>query len=238
MRKILLTILCLMAVFIHTSYAQNTLPDITVRSMNGKVIISWKNNYGEEVSNINIQRSTDSLKNFATITSVLSPSSDENGVVDPKPLKDYNKMYYRVFVAFEGGSYLFSKSYRPVPDTEIRETVPFISLLPSLDSTTTEKLPKKIPPVVKKPRAIYTGKDNNIIMNLPDALTHKYSIRFYNDSDNLIFKIDKIANIYLILDKANFIHSGWFHYQLYDGDQVIEKNTFFIPKDFKTPNAN
>jgi hypothetical protein len=231
MRKMLLTILCLMAVFIHASYAQNTLPDISVKSINGKVIISWKNNYGEEVSNLNIQRSTDSLKNFATFTSVLNPSSDENGVVDPKPLN--GKMYYRVFVAFQGGSYLFSKSYRPVPDTS--EMVPFMSLLPAIDST---ERPNKKTSAIKKPRAIYTGKDNNVIINLPDALTHKYSIKFYNDTDKQIFKIDKITNIYLILDKANFIHSGWFHYQLYDADLPMENNTFFIPKDFKTPSAN
>jgi hypothetical protein len=234
MRKFLLTIFCLMAVLIHSSYAQNTLPNISVKSINGKVIISWKSNYGEEVSNINIQRSADSLKNFATITSVLNPSSDENGVVDPKPSN--GKMYYRVFVAFEGGSYLFSKSYRPVPDTS--EMAPFVSLLPSIDSTSTEKFPKRSTPVVKKPRAIYMGKDNNVIINLPDALTHKYSLLFYNDADKEVFKIDKITNTYLILDKANFIHSGWFHYQLYDADLVTEKNTLFIPKDFKAPSAN
>jgi hypothetical protein len=230
MRKMLLTILCLMTVFIHASYAQNTLPDISVKSMDGKVIISWKNDYGAAVSNINIQRSTDSLKNFATFTSVLNPSSDENGVVDQKPLN--NKMYYRVFVAFEGGSYLFSKSYHAIPDTST-----IIAPLSFLTIDSTEKLSKKLP-VTKKPRAIYIGKDNNVIMNLPDALTHKYSIKFYNDTDKQIFKIDKIINPYLILDKANFIHSGWFHYQLYDADLPTENNTFFIPKDFKTPSVN
>jgi hypothetical protein len=35
--------------------------------------------------------------------------------VDAKPPQ--GKIFYRVFVAFEGGDYVFSRSYRPVIDT-------------------------------------------------------------------------------------------------------------------------
>ncbi len=80
--------------------AQEILPAITVKNFSGKIIISWRNQYPLEIKNLNIQRSFDSLKNFSTIGSVLTPQNAENGFVDEAP--PYNKMYYRLFISFEG----------------------------------------------------------------------------------------------------------------------------------------
>jgi hypothetical protein len=91
--------------------AQSTLPDITVKNNNDKIIISWTNDYKLTITNISIQRSFDSLKNYTTIGSVLNPQAIENGFADNKP--PYNRMYYRLFIAFEGGTYVFSNSSRP-----------------------------------------------------------------------------------------------------------------------------
>jgi hypothetical protein len=231
----LLTFICLLTVCIHSLYAQKllfeikSLPDITVRNVEGKIIISWKSGYGAEITTLNIQRSTDSIKNFATFASVLNPSSDENGVVDQKPLT--LKMFYRVFIVFSGGTYTFSHSYRPVIDTSDNYHAP--APVPVAIADTTEKIVKK-PAAKKWTKCIYTGKDNNVIINLPDVQTHKYNIRFYNDADKQIFTVNKVDESFLILDKVNFIHAGWFHYQLFDGDILLDKNSFFIPKDLKT----
>jgi hypothetical protein len=229
MRKILLTVVCLMIFLIHSSYAQNVLPNISVKSINGKVIISWKNDRGAEVTTINIQRSLDSLRNFSTFTSVLNPSNDENGVVDSKPLNI--KMFYRVFIVFSGGTYVFSHSHRPVPDTVDNNTSSSF-----LTSDSIENTPKA--PVNKWAKCIYTGKENNLIINLPDVQLHKYNIQFYNDANKQIFNIGKIEEPYLILDKVNFIRSGWFYYQLFDGEQFLDKSSFFIPKNTKTSTGN
>jgi hypothetical protein len=229
MRKILLTFTCLLIVCIHASYAQRSLPEITVKNVYNKIIISWKNGYGAEITTLNVQRSTDSLKNFSTFASVLNPSSDENGVVDNKPLSD--KMFYRVFIVFSGGTYVFSHSYRPVKDTI--NVTPYTPPVAIEKKDTVAKVPDKKPVVNKWARCIYTGKDNNVIINLPDIGTHKYNIKFFNEANKQIFKIDKVAESFLILDKVNFIHAGWFHYQLYDGELLLNKNTFFIPKDLK-----
>ncbi len=94
--------------------AQETLPEITVKNISGQIIVSWVNGYKMPVANISIQRSYDSLKNYSTIGSVLNPQNIENGYADVKP--PYNKMYYRVFVSFEGGTYVFSKIARPVKE--------------------------------------------------------------------------------------------------------------------------
>jgi hypothetical protein len=114
MRKFLFLLTILLYAFTIKSISQDTLPRITVKNISNQIVISWKNNFGAKISTINIQRSVDSLKNFTTIGSVLNPLNKENGYVDSKVINP--NMFYRVFVAFEGGTYLFSKSHRPVID--------------------------------------------------------------------------------------------------------------------------
>ena len=96
------------------SFAQDTLPNISVTQISNKVLISWTNPY-TSLTTINIQRSYDSLKNFTTIGSVLNVKAKSNGFVDSKEFKP--PQYYRVFISFEGGTYIFTKSHRPGIDT-------------------------------------------------------------------------------------------------------------------------
>lgn len=242
------------------SFAQDTLPKITVRNISNKVIVSWKNSYGANISNINIQRSYDSIKNFITIGSVLEPMNRENGFVDSKVLNP--NMFYRVFVAFEGGRYVFSKSYRPTSESITETQVPPVvtveeykpeenipSTPPSIAPGAKVKygtklfplhgpLPMPPPPPPKytfiPSKFIYTGKDNNIIIELAGALESRLSVKFYDEKDNLIFEIKKIAEPYLIIEKVNFKHSGWFYFKLFDNGILKEKNKFYIPKEGKT----
>jgi len=85
---------------------------------------------------------------------------------------------------------------------------------------------------------IFTGKDNNIIINLPHATGKKYSIRFFDENDNPVFEINKINEPYLILDKVNFKHAGWFQYHLYESGILLEKYKIFIPRDNKSAPLN
>jgi hypothetical protein len=228
MPKIFFSIIFFITAFTIQSFAQDTLPNISVKNYNGKIVISWKNSYGARITNLNIQRSGDSLKNFTTIATVLNPMNKENGVVDSKaPIPT---MFYRVFVAFEGGSYVFSKSHRPVIDTfKASVVVPVPSLEPPKEVSKVIK--SAVPPPYIYGRFIYTGKDNNVIINLPDATKHKYSVKFFDDKDKPLFDIKTIPEPYLILDKVNFMHSGWFNYQLLDSGNLKEKYRLFIPKD-------
>ena len=224
-------------------YGQDTLPKISVIERHGKVIISWKNTYGANISNINIQRSNDSIKRFTTIGTVLNPMNVENGYVDTK--LPGSRFFYRVFIAFEGGNYIFSKSYRPVIDTSKKEPE-IIPVLIELRKTEQEEK-KEIaegkvttrpikPPVFVPSKFVFTGKDNNVIINLPDAENQKFSIKFFDESENPVFEIRHVKESYLTLEKVNFLHAGWFNYQLYNNEVLLEKFKFFIPKDSKTTN--
>ena len=237
------TIILYLSCFAFTSetHAQDTLPKISVTNRFGKIIISWKNAYGATISNINIQRSTDSIKKFTTIGTVLNPMNIENGYVDPKFTG--GKIYYRLFIAFEGGEYVFTKSYRPVLDTtkEIITTgMPDNTFETQDDKKTGEKRdgvarPVK-PPVFVPSKFIFTGKDNNVIIYLPDAPNQKFSIHFFDEFDNPVFELKTIKEAYLILEKVNFLHAGWFKYDLFNNDILLERFKFYIPKDGKTTN--
>lgn len=222
MRKFLIVCIYLSIAVTVKTMAQDTLPNIRVKNLSGRIIISWKNGYSANISNINIQRSFDSLKNYTTIGTVLNPQNKENGFADVKP--PYNKMYYRVFIAFEGGSYVYTRSYRPVKDTSRAIGV-------QKDTFIITEPPKPAGYVPSK--RIYTGKDNNVVLNLPEAQQKKYLVKFFDEDDNFVFEVTKIPEPYLVLEKVNFMHAGWFFFELYENGILIEKHKFFVPKDGK-----
>lgn len=244
---------CFFVIAAMQSRAQSILPDITVKNIGGKIIVSWRNEYTLPISTLNIQRSYDSLKNYSTIGSVLSPQSLENGYSDANP--PYNKMYYRVFIVFEGGSYIISKPVRPVKDLPVTvvqtasgkdsiitpvERYPW-QVNPLLDSnivlppSTTPGIPAK--PLITYPsRRIFTARDNSVVIHLPDAPTKKYIAKFFDENDRQIFELNKLPEEYLIIEKVNFVRSGWYHFEIYESGELVEKNKFFVPKDSKKPN--
>ncbi|MBC7888184.1 MAG: hypothetical protein H7Z13_09850 [Ferruginibacter sp.] len=223
MFKFIFAIIIYCIAFTGNIFAQDTLPKISVKNRDGKVIVSWKNTYGAKINNVNIQRSTDSIKRFTTIGSVLNPMNKENGFVDSK--SPGGKIFYRVFVAFDGGDYLFTRSYRPVADTSMEKD---IMELPEEKTGKPVTAPNFVPS-----KFVFTGKDNNVIINLSNAASRKFSIKFFDEDDDLLFEVHNIKEPYLILEKVNFLHSGWFKYHLYDNDILLEKYKFYIPKDGK-----
>ena len=214
--------------------AQETLPGITVTNISGKIIVSWKNAYKTPPTTLNIQRSYDSLKNYTTIGSVLTPQNAENGYADLAA--PYNKMYYRVFIAFEGGSYLTTAPVRPTKDTSAAGSTARYEW--QLDPNNDPRL--QVPPegsTVNFPsKWVFTARDNNVVIHLPEASSKKYTAIFLDEAGKNIFELTNLKEEYLIIEKVNFIRSGWYSFELYDSGRLVEKNKFFIPKDGKVTN--
>lgn len=217
--RILICFIILYTFLSNSIFAQDTLPRLTVTNVSNNVIISWTNPY-PALTTINIQRSFDSTRYFTTIGSILDVKNKKNGYVDSKPYS--TKLFYRVFLAFEGGAYLFTKSYRPVRDTA--KALP----LPAKEV----KQPTVITWFVPSTR-VYSGKDNNVIISLPDADKKKYSLKFFEDSGSLAFEIHKITEPYLTLEKVNFSHAGIFNFELYEDGNLIERHKVYIARDGK-----
>ncbi len=286
--------------------AQEALPAFSVVGKpNNRNLVSWNNSY-RRTTQISIQRSVDSTRNFKTILTVPDPAVPQNGFVDSKAPQ--GAVFYRLFIVLDSGKYVFTKSKRPGPDTvkvalpparepaltndnnrvvvsdsmskkevialteELKPPSPtptpvlvkpmkyfVVKRRDSVVNRISEKALKKfrdsivnntrdtlvfqsldtiqlkpfVPKEVYKPsKYVYTEKFGNVMINLPHPGSRKYRISFFDDKQHQVFELKEVKRSPLILDKASFLHSGWFWFELYEEDELKEKHRFFIPKDF------
>ncbi len=79
---------------------------------------------------------------------------------------------------------------------------------------------------------IYTTNKGYVNLHLPLAKTRKYRIIFYEENGTELFEIKQIKETDLTLDYTNFIHAGWFNFELFEDDKLKEKNKLFLQKLF------
>ncbi len=241
MKKHILLISAIAAtLFCHSIFAQDTLPNFTLKNAgNNRIIVSWTNNY-KMVKQISIQRSNDSLTNYKTILTVPDPKNIENGYVDAKSPNDH--MFYRLFIMLDGSMFIFSHSKKPVVDTnrivQLKKVDPF--------SVVVNRPMKKMHSVINisditdknKPNVfvpslfVFTANDGNLHLNLPLSESKKYSVKFYDENDNFLFELKNLKEPRLTLDKTNFYHAGWFKFELFENEKLKEKSKFYIEKEF------
>lgn len=208
--------------------AQDTLPNFSVKDVgNHRFIVGWVNTFGL-VKQISIQRSHDSLKNFTTILSVADPNARENGFADTRSPNDH--MFYRLFVVLDKGRYFFTASKKPTPDTMRITKNNVIDKIKDSMGSLKPFVPKN--PGFTPSFYVYTNRDGFVFLNLPDAQRKKYHIKFFEEDDSFLFEIKTISEPALTLDKTNFMHSGWYKFELYNDDKLVEKNRFYLSKEF------
>ena len=130
-----------------------------------------------------------------------------------------------------------------IPDTAL--TTEELLILKNYKNSKMDRLPdsisRRIDAVIKlkaRPELtipmyrIVSSRDGNVQITLNDFKEKKYSIKFFEDDDSFLFEIKNIPEATLILEKSNFHHSGWFKSELFENNKLVEKNRFFIPKDF------
>ncbi|MBL7764550.1 MAG: hypothetical protein JNJ58_00520 [Chitinophagaceae bacterium] len=186
------------------------------------------------VRSIAVQRSADSIRNFITIATTNAPKKGLFSYIDKHPTVGMN--YYRLSVIFAGDVEWFSNTYKVFLDSAILakslkesiETGTSKAKLPdpgSADSNTPSEEKSKNPkdfyytPSSRVYTNPYTG---HININLEDARTHKYSIRFLDPDKNEVLRISRATKSFLVLDKNNFNARGIYHFQLYDGTTLTE----------------
>lgn len=78
-------------------------------------------------------------------------------------------------------------------------------------------------------RYIFTSKEGQVILKLPETPNAKnYSIHFYNEKAQPVFEINQITGKKLIIDKVNFLSTGWFYFKLMEDGKFREVNKVFI----------
>jgi len=234
MKKLVLCFLLIVTAACEILHAQDTLPKFSAKDVgNNRIILSWTNMF-ENIRQLSIQRSFDSLTNYKTILTVPDPTTPQNGFMDTRAQN--NHMFYRLYILLEKGVYLFSESKRPEFDS-LRKTE-FVQnkiklAFPDSAMAGNLKIPDKILPMEYVPsRNIYTDADGYVRIKIRDNELKKYSIKFFEEDNSFLFELKDIKEKSLKIDKANFYHAGLFWFELYEEGKLIEKNKFYLQKDF------
>ncbi|MBL7728192.1 MAG: hypothetical protein JNM68_10915 [Dinghuibacter sp.] len=220
----------------HTIQAQDTLPVFNAyRKANGQADILWLNDYGV-VKQITVQRSSDSLKRFMSVYSSPNPMAKKGNFTDVKT--NGYQYYYRIYIQLPEGKYFYTASQKAIPypsdsmQAALNGTPGSINISDpgkKLKNPTTPIVPK--PPVFMPSDYVFSDKKGNIIINLPDAENKKYSIVFRNDQQQEIMRISRVKESNLVLERANFYKSGWYYFEIYEGEQLFEKHKVLLGKE-------
>lgn len=212
---------------------QDTLPKFSVKNLgndrdgNPRVVISWVNTY-DSLAQISIQTSHDSLSKYRTLISLTDPNARFNGFADTKAPNDH--MYYRLFLVRPGGAYFFSAVKRPVLDTS--RTLAERTMGETKKPTVAERTDALRKPDFIPSFYVYTNKDGYVYINLPDADKQQYRIKFYEEDQSLLFELKSVKQSGLTLDKTNFMRAGWYFFELFNGEKLMEKHRFYLAREF------
>jgi hypothetical protein len=124
---------------------------------------------------------------------------------------------------------LFEKDLRKFKDSILAKTKDTLVFKENDTILIRAFVPKE---VYKISSFVFANKDGNVNIALQDADNKKYSVRFLEIDGSALFELKEIKQAFLIVDKTNFVHAGWFRFELYEEGRLKEKNKFFIPKDF------
>jgi hypothetical protein len=236
MKKLVLSLLLLTlsATCMHL-FAQDTLPKFSLTNVGGnRIIIGWTNRF-ETVKQISIQRSFDSTKGYRSIHTIADPTTPQNGFVDTKAQNDH--MFYRLYIQLEGGVYLFSKPQKPIIDT-LKKTGVYNDKMDRMNGNDSIGIPnfgmnnKTKPDVFTPSLHVFTSRDGSISVSLPDEEEKKYTIKFFDEEDNFLFELKEVKSRTFKIDKSNFLHAGWFKFELYENERLKEKHKFYIQREF------
>ncbi len=216
-----------------TTNAQDTLPNFSLKNIgNNRIIIGWVNNFSN-IRQITIQRSFDSLTGFKSLLSVTDPSSTQNGYVDTKATT--NHMFYRLYIMLDKGVFFFSDAKQPVADSMNKDILPIGTFkLPESDKVGIPIVKDKpVPDGYMPSLLVYTHRDGYLQISLPhEGKSKKYSIKFFEEFGPLLFELKELKEKNFKIDKTNFYHAGWFRFELFEDGKLLEKNKFYLEKDF------
>ena len=116
------------------------------------------------------------------------------------------------------------KNLRHFRDSIITKTKDTINTIDATNIIINTFVPK---PLWKPSQFVFaTESTNKVTMRLPSPKLHKYRIVFYDEDGSELFQIKQPKDAELIIDNSNFIHGGWFSFDLFEDDKLKEHNKF------------
>lgn len=223
----------------------------------GLIHLSWKNPYKTTIQ-LSVQRSVDSLKNFRTILSAKNPSLENNGFTDytaPHDIPVFYRIFVTLegagffFTPVLRAQKAVAKPEAPKP---VAADLPNLVSEPKPATSAVKKaalsIPKPVAAEIKKdtivlPRVVvpenpfvnkkpskyvYTDAKGYLVISLPKAAVNQYKLIIYDTDGSILFTIGHIREPELIVEKVNFLHSGWFNFELFENGLLMEQNRFYI----------
>jgi hypothetical protein len=90
-----------------------------------------------------------------------------------------------------------------------------------------------IPPFLQRTSEfVYTDKDGYIVIKLAEAGKKHYDLIFLEEDETPVLELKAVKEPFLILDKTNFYHGGWYKFELRENGKIKERNKIFLAKDF------
>ncbi len=78
---------------------------------------------------------------------------------------------------------------------------------------------------------VFSHPDGNIRIQVPNrARLARYRIKFYEIDQRFLFELKNLPAPSFQLDKINFLHAGWFLFELYEDSRLIEKHKVYLDK--------
>lgn len=88
------------------------------------------------------------------------------------------------------------------------------------------------PPAWRPSIYLFTNREGYVIMHLPDAPQKHYKVIIYDSDGKVLHTINRVKEPQLTLDKSDFIHAGWFTFDVFEDSKLKEHNKFYIAKEF------
>ncbi len=79
---------------------------------------------------------------------------------------------------------------------------------------------------------IFTNTKGSVSIHVPLIKQHRYRIVFFDNDGSELFVIKQVKEADLTLDYGNFLHAGWYNFELYEDDKLKEKSKFQLQKLF------
>lgn len=125
----------------------------------------------------------------------------------------------------------------PLPIDQLKKAEPITIRLQNLRTGDSAKTPVAVTPQ-GEPNAyapslyVYTHPDGNIRIQVPNrSRLARYRIRFYESDKSFLFELKNLPAPNFQLDKTNFLHGGWFLFELWEDTRVIEKHKLYLEKE-------
>jgi hypothetical protein len=178
--KIALAILPLLFSLVISTRAQDSLPNFSVEVRNGAIIIGWINPYND-IAQLIIQQSKDSISGFKSIVTMPDPAAVTNGFAYKAPNSE--NYFYRIFYLRSGSRYTFSPPKKPKP--EIIKPVEKNDIAVSKKTISEQSIPEK---TISSPKQV-----DSIIKSNPKIVT---DLKKALQSDSIV--LEKIDSIFIV----------------------------------------